>query len=414
MVEIIKTNIYNLLRWSEKWAKTDMVYLAHGGFWMMFGRIGIFLISFAKMYFFGKYFTQEQYGVYTYLISMMTLLTIFSLPEVNTALVKAIALNRDGSLKIAVREKFKWALIGSFLALVVAVWYFINFNNYLGLAFILISILMPAVVVFPVYLVFWHGKKNFRALNLYELLGAFLAALVSIPVLIITGDPLLTLGSLLLAEGLIYYIFYRFTLKQTQNNEIDEDFISFGKNLTVMNALVYFANELDKIIVWKMLGPIPLAIYTFALLPINKIKTALPIYHLALPKLGEKDIVDMKEGIISKFYKLLLAMIPLVLIIYFSAPYLYKFVFPQYLDSVSYFQMLSLLLLFLPFTLFHTALVVSLRKKELYIIRLISPFTKILLTIILVPMWHIWGVVLALLLSSLLSNILNFYYFKKI
>ena len=37
MINKIKNRIYNILRQSEKYTQTDMVYLAKGGFWLTLG-----------------------------------------------------------------------------------------------------------------------------------------------------------------------------------------------------------------------------------------------------------------------------------------------------------------------------------------------------------------------------------------
>ena len=87
MIKKIKEKIYNLLRWSEKYTKTDMVYLAHGGFWLSFGQIISSLSSFLLAIAFANLLPKETYGNYKYILSIASIL-----PKTDPY-ARAIALN---------------------------------------------------------------------------------------------------------------------------------------------------------------------------------------------------------------------------------------------------------------------------------------------------------------------------------
>ena len=98
MIGKIKTKIYKLLRWSEKYTKTDMVYLAKGASWLTSGQIissfAIVLLAIA----FANLIPRETYGTYKYVISVVGALSIFTLPGINTAVVQAVARHNDKCL----------------------------------------------------------------------------------------------------------------------------------------------------------------------------------------------------------------------------------------------------------------------------------------------------------------------------
>ncbi len=411
---LLKEKFIQALRWSEKYTETDMLYIAKGSFWIFFGKIGIFVIAFAKMIAFGRYADQEVYGIYAFILSMATILVTFSLPGINTSLIKAIVRNKEGTLKLATKERLKFSLLGSFVSLIVSGWYFYNENYPLAIAFLVVALLLPSQSVFSIFSSFWMGRKNFEKNSKYELLSAFLVALITIPVIIITNNPIVIIVALFGSQSIFNGILLLKTLKQRKNDEILQETISFGKNLTVMGAITVVVNQIDKIILWKFFGPIQLAIYSFAQTPINQIYGMLPIGTLALPRIGEKGVKEIKEGILKKFRKLLIASIFLCIITILIAPYFYKIIFPQYINSAPYFQVFALAILFAPFALLESSLVAETKKRELYIISTISPLLKVLLFLILIPFWQIWGIIIAILLARLIESILTLHFFSKI
>ena len=409
-----KDKIVQLLRSSEKYTETDMVYATKGSFWILAGRAAVFAIAFIKIIVLGRFLPQEEYGIYTFILSMVGILAIFSLPGINASLIRAIARKKEGTLKASAKERLKFSLIGSFASLSAAAWYFYNQNFLLATAFLVVALLLPFSHAFSIFPSFWRGRKDFRKSSGYEVFAALLVALVTIPTIILTDNPVLIIAALFGSQSLFYGIFLFKTYRQRRNDEILPQSINFGKSLSVMQAATLFVDNLDKIIIWKLFGPAFLAIYAFAQLPIEKIKAAIPIIPLALPKMGEKDIGEMKEGILKKFQKLFFISVPLTLFAILLAPLFYRIILPQYVDSVPYFQAFSLLLLFSPFLLLDAALVSEMRKKELYVVKIGAPLFRILLFLVLIPLFQIWGVIAAIIVSRLAEGIATFYFFRRL
>ena len=249
----------------------------------------------------------------------------------------------------------------------------------------------------------------------YEMISIGLSALLVIPTIFLTNNILIIIVVFLASHTFFDWFFYRKTVQQITNNEQDKEPLVFGKHLTIMNALHLTALYLDKIIIWHFLGAAPVAIYSFAQVPIQKIIAILPIFPLALPRLGENTIDEQrKKGVISKFLRLFAVSIPAAAILILIAPLLYKFIFPQYLESIIYFQALSLLIALSPFLLLSASLVAETKKGALYIINTAAPLLKIVLFLALVPQFGLWGIVVAILVAELLRGLLVLYFFLKI
>ena len=414
--EEIKSRIKNFLIWSQKYTKTDMVYLAKGGFWLTTGKIGIMLISLGTMAAFANWLPAKTFGTYQFVISIAGIAAIAGLPGIKTALVRSIAKGKEGSLNIAFKEKFSWSLIGSAGLIILAGWYFINENFLLAGAFLVPAIFLPLKTSAGIFASFWQGKKRFDIRTKLSIALDLGIAATLITALFFTNKLWLILTAFLGSTAFFYTIAYLYTKNKVKNKEIDENLIPFGKSLTLMNVIVTIAEYIDKVILWKLLGPIDVAIYAFALKPIEKVRGFTPIQSLALPKLIEKSIENKKQkkAIFCKFLLMFTVSIPLAVTVFLAAPFVYKFIFPQYMNSVIYFQALSLLIATLPLGILGTAFISEMKTRYLYIINTAVPLFKIILFLSLTPFYGIWGIVIGLLSAEILRGILSIYFFWKI
>jgi len=415
----IKAKVYNFLRWSERYTGTDMIYVAKGGFWLVLGKVGIFLISLATITAFANWLPKETFGAYRYIVSIIAILSIFSLPGMNTALVRAIAKGADKMLLICAKIKFKWALIGTGICLVISFWYFFHQNFILGTSLLIGALFLPFYTTFPIFTAFWHGKTRFDLQSKYLILLRLASVLVLIPIIFLTDNLILIILAYVASYVFFSAILFKITLKKVKcplsnNALVEKETLSYGKHLTLMQVAGALGDNIDKVIIWQFLGPVPVAIYSFAQLPISRIHELIPIGHLAFPKLSEKNIKEIKEGLFKKFLKLFWISIPFALFSILIAPYIYKFLFPAYLESIPYFQVLALTLIFLPFGLLGTSLVTEMRKKELYLISYAIPVLQIILFLVLIPFYQIWGIIYAILISQIFGALLTLYFFKKI
>jgi len=410
----MKNKAIRFLRWTERFTETDMLYAVKGTFWIIFGKAILALISFAKMMAFGRWAGQEVYGTYSFIISMLAILSIFSLPGMETSLVKAFAKKRDGTLKLATKERLKFSLIGSLASLCIFFWYFSKGNSELSLAFLIISLLLPFKESLDLFSPFWTGKKDFKKRSIYTIVPTLVSTLAVAVTIYLGQSPALIVLSFMLSLSLVNLLFLALTLNQKENDETDPESIRFGKDLTVVSAISMLANNVDKIILWKFFGPIQLAIYSFAQTPIQQIQGAIPIKDLALPKVGSQDVSQIKDGLIKKFKKLFFVSVPAGIGAIALAPLFYKILLPQYVDSIAYFQVFSIVIILSPFILLESALLAEMKKREIYIMQISVPLIRILLFLLLIPFLAIWGVVLAIIISQIINGVLSYYFFKTL
>ena len=420
----IKEKIYEFLRWLERYTGTDMVYLAKSGSWLISGSIVSTLAGLGIMVAFDHLVSKEVFGIYQYILSIAGILAIFSLPGIDAALIRTVAKGNEKMIIPCFKEKVKWGAIGGLISLFIAFWYLFQQNFELGFSFLIVALFLPLINSFLVYLSFWQGKKRFDIQNKYYIFYNIIVAFLLVLIIILTKNLILIILCHFLALALAGAIFYKLTIKKISNGEPrtttscirskEKETISFGKHLTLMQTIATFSTYIDKIILWKLLGPISVAVYAFAERPVLKFQEIIPIHALALPKLSQSNIKEIKKELLKKFLKLFLVAALATLVYILLCPYLYKIFFPAYMDSIQYSQFLALILIFSPFLLLSTSFLAEMRKKELYILNLTTPILKIVLLLIFIPLFGIWGIIYSVLISQTFNGILTLYFFKKI
>ena len=79
-----KQKLISILRWSEKYTQTDMVYLTRGGFWLILGKIVFNISGFLLIIAFANLLSKEAYGTYQYVLSVASILAIPTLSPIPT------------------------------------------------------------------------------------------------------------------------------------------------------------------------------------------------------------------------------------------------------------------------------------------------------------------------------------------
>lgn len=411
----MKQKAYNFLRWTEKYTQTDMVYLTKGGFWLTAGNIIASAASFVLAIAFGNLLSKETYGIYKYILSILGLLVIANLPGMETSVARSVAQSRDGSFFDSLKAKIKWGFLGGLASLVLSAYYYSNQNNTLALCFLIAAVFVPFMDSLQIYQAILNGKKLFKDSAKYTALGQIAVAGAMIIALLLTKNIFLIIVAYLLSSTLSRYIFLKITVSKTKLNKTkDPAAVPFGIHLTLMNVVGMIADQLDKIIMWHFLGAAALAVYSFALAPVSQITNFLKsVPQLSLPKFASQNKEEIKKTLPKKMAKFFLILLAGTLIYIFLAPYFYKIFFPQYMESIKYSRFYALIILFFPQKLIGYALTIHAKTKNLYFIQTVNSIARIVLLLILLPLYGIMGAILAILLPYILNTFLQFYFLKK-
>lgn len=408
---------YTLLRSSEKYFKTDMVYLAKGGFWLVVGQLIVSGVSFGLSVAFANLLEPDVYGTYRYILTIFNFLAIPTLTGINVALMRAAAQGMENSLLLSFKTRLLWGFLGTLAGLAVALYYLAQGAVSLALNLFIISLFVPLFYSFEVYSYFLRGKKLFKQYALYHALSLAIPALILIGMLFFGGNLTVLLVSYFLPYTILKGLFLYLTVQKHMRDSVyDPEVISYGKHLSAMGIFSIVAQNIDKFLLWHFLGGAQLAVYTIALAPISNIEAIIgKLDTLIFPKIAERGIGELRKNVYRKGARLFFYIAVIVGVYILLAPFLYSLLFPQYLESIRYSQALSFtLLLSLPIMFVSTIFTAHAKIREKYYLSFIGPSVKIALFAILIPLYGIWGIVLSLIAFHLVTCGANIFFFKRI
>ena len=405
----LKSRLISLLRWSERYTKTDMVYLAKGGFWINMSAVTIALFSLALYIAFARFLPKEVYGTYQYLLSLSAIIGTFTLSGMNTAVARAVARGHEGTYRASIRMQLKWALIPFTGALIGAAYYAFYGNMFLAIGLLLIGIATPFIAAFNTYGAFLTGKKDFRRLFLYNFClnipyygGLIFAAFYF-------RSALVLLAVNLCVNTIVLALLYRQTLRTFKpNDEIDPKALSYGKHLSAMGIFSAIVGQIDNILVFHYLGAVDLAIYSLATAIPDRAAAFLKFFPMtSMPKFAEKSEEEIRTSIGPKLLKLTFVALIGAVLYMFVAPLLFHTLFPQYASSIPFSMFYALGMVGTAGGVALSALSAQQRTKDLYIFNIVTPTIQLALQLGGVLLYGLWGLVIGKTLSMLLTSLFS-------
>ena len=408
----LRNKAYRWLRSTEGFFKTDTVYLAKGGSWLSIGHGVAILSGFFISIAFANLFPKESFGIYKFILSMVGIISAFSLTGLGTAITQAVARGFDNSLQRGFRINLKWS-VGIFIGgLVLSIYYYLNNNLLLSFSFLLAGAIYPLIQSANLYSAHLLGKKDFKRSSLYGMVHNIVPSATIVITLLLT-ESLVAVIIVYFISGALVSLFLYYKTTQTYRHDKDSgdpDLLAFGGHLSAMSIIGQIGGFLDKILVFHYLGAAPLAIYAFAIAPVEQLQGGKKIFGaLVMPKLSQRPFEELQKSAPRKAIILSVYALVLIVIYVMLAPYFYKFIYPQYIDSVFYSQIYALTLFAISGTVFNETLVAHKKKRELYFHRTIVPIVQIILFLILLPLYGLMGLIMTHIITRIFAGLLGYY-----
>jgi len=410
-----RQQFYNLLRWSEKYFKTDMVYLFKGSFWLTLSQGLAAVASFLLAIAFANLLPKEAYGNYKYILSLSGIIGTLGLTGIGVGIVQAVARGYDGTLIKAFALNLKWSIFQVIIALGAAIYYFVNGNVLLGASLVIIGLTTPFLKGFELYNAYLGGKREFRTATFYSFIKDISTSVLIFLVILFSDNVILIVAVFFISNTLFNSFYFRRIASRIINlHSVDYGALGFGKHLSVINVLLNISAQLDKVIIFHYIGAIELAIYSFAVAIPKQVRGMVGmVSSLAMPNFSHRSVEEIRRSVPKKFFTSFLILGPLTVLYIIFAPFIYKILFPQYLDSVIYSQIYALLIP-LYGNLAETALTAKKAVRERYILSLGSSLFNVGTMFILIHFWGILGIIISIVTTKYLTTILSLTFLRRL
>lgn len=406
MIDRYKNHAYRLLRWSERYTKLDMVYFASGSFWQTFGQVGSSLVALGLVLVFANFLPKETYGTYRYLISLAGILNVFTLTGMSQAVMQAVSTGRDGALRASVRYQLKWNSILMLVSWALAAYYLWHGNFVYGGALLVLSLCVPLTNAFNTYGAYLAGKRQFRLNNIFSVLSTIIYAAGMVAVIFISGQVVWLVAAYALTTLVSTTLFYFTTVwmfkPPIESSQEAADVLKYGRHLTYINLMMPVVGQIDNIILNHFWGPAHLATYSIAMaIPNRAIPFVKSWVDIGFPKIAVKTSDEINRTLYRRIAQGLLMGAVFAASYALAAPYLFKYLLPQYLDAVYYTQLLSLTFIFaLPLRYTGSLFAAQKMSRLVFVSGAVQNSIRLASYVVL----GIWGGVLGLVVAQVLNS----------
>jgi len=415
-MKTVRQKVYKILRWSEQYAKTDMVYLTKGGGWLTLGQIASAILSLASALIFANFISKEIYGNYKYIISITSILGALALTGMGPVVVQAVAQGKEGVFMDAIKTSLRWGWIMVIGALSMSVYYFLNDNITLSVSMFVGGSSMLVVSAYSLYGSYLSGKKNFKDLTIYNVLSQVIIFITTITTVIITKNVLYMVIAYFITNVIVTLFFYKRVVDESHINETkDSSLITYSKHLSIMGFFGAVTSQLDKVLIFHYLGATNLAVLSFSMAIPEQLRGVYKnLFGIVAPKYAELSMPELRHSINKKFFQLTGITIIFAALYIVAAPYIFALLFPKYLEAVFYSQIYILGLISIPgISLFANYFHLKKAIRTIYKTTIINNISIFIVTFMLIYKYGLLGAVVANGLSWLIMALVLGYYFAK-
>ncbi|MCX6781444.1 MAG: oligosaccharide flippase family protein [Candidatus Magasanikbacteria bacterium] len=337
----IQTRLKTLFSYLDRILKIDSTYLAKGSFWLAVGQTSSALAGLFLAIIFANFLPKETYGTYKYVLSVISILTITTLPGIATTLAQAVAEGKEGSFIPSLYVRIKYGVVGALAAIGVAVFYYVWKNDHVvSFAFIIAALFLPFMDPVGMYGMFLHSKKEFKQSAIYFIKSQSTVLLIMVTAALLTKNILVILLSYFVTWTVTRFICLRQTLKVFPPNTIESPHvIPYGFHISLLNVIGQIAESVDSLLLFNFIGPAQVAIYAISVSPTEQIRSLFKnIPTVSIPKLAKRTVAEINAVLWKRMLYLFGIGTALSAIFVIVMPFLFTIVYHKYSEGIHFAQ----------------------------------------------------------------------------
>lgn len=363
--------------------------------YIFFNEVSNALKGFLIILILSNFFSIKEFGIYSLLLNILAISTIFVLPRMSSTIITSIAKGFDKNYILGIKELFKWSILGS-LILIITSSYFIFLSNEIGnfLYVLLLALIFPIYIISNQFNSLQYGKEKYEELFFWNLiiniihiiivLYFYLKKIFEPELLILIYITIISLIKLLLIR---YYINKYKTNLSKENKKI----LNFAKKSSFSITFSALIKLSEQIIITIFLGVEKLAIYIIITQIPNQIKIfCKSINPIILTDLSKKSSLNRINTYI--IYSLIITII--IIILYcLTIGIIFDIFYTKYADYKKLAIISSILLFIIPVNILNTYFQARLNLRYLNFIEIVIPIIKFSLIIPVTLKFGIIGVI---------------------
>jgi len=393
-----------------------MVYLVRGGFWSILAQIVTSLAIFGFAVIVARYLPKEVYGQYKYILAIVGLLATFSLTGLGNSVFQSVARGFDGALVEGFWINIRWSILVFLSAGVLSIYYLTQGNNTLAFGVLIGGSLSPFITSANFGSIFLNAKKDFRGVSIYfEITKILFSVGVLTLTIFLTHNPFILAAVYFISNAIVILWLYLRVIHiyAPIREKIEPGMLTYGKHLSLMGILGGITSKIDQILLFHFVGPIQLAIYSFAVAIPEQIKGPLKMLNnMIKAKFVNQSDDSIRAGMRNKMLLLFVSILIFVVTYILLAPYIYKFFFPNYVSAVIYSQIYVLSMFGLVFYPIGSYFMAKQKLREQYIGNIVISLFQIFVMVVGVIVWGLLGLIISRVIIKIAGGYFSYLIYK--
>ncbi len=387
----------------------DAGYFVRGGTFGLMQQIVGLGSGLVIAYVFGHFASKAVYGEYSLILAVVAVVSIVSMPGLNTALMRSVGQGFDTSLPRTINRRLGWSVLGSVTLIGIGWYYQWRGSDVLPIIFMVTAIFFLMLTPLQSVYAFLVAKKRFDTQAMIASVSSVLTAILVGLAVWRTGNLLLILGGHFLGQIVPLVVGYGYARRLVNKSAgKDADLLPYGYFLTGTQVVPTLAGYANQILLASYLGVDQLARFAVTTKFTGIVQKNFDVFYRPVTaKLAGQNVKQHRQIIKKHLAKFLLMGGFLGLVSWLLIPSLVEIFYGAgYRDTHVLARWYSLVTLVLPVTwLWGDMMTFQKRKRSLLVVNTLLPLVKLMAYLVVIPKWQITGLIVIMVAERFLTAV---------